>query len=329
MSEKITMSDIAEMAGVGKSTVSRYFNGGYVKESTRAKIQTVIEKYQYEPNAFARLNAKASNLIGVVIPTLNSKISSRVITSIDRYLRTHGYESIIKSSDHDQELEYQNIQRLIQLKVDGILLSAISITDKLHDLIQKSDIPIIVLAQDYKNGICIVDDDYGAGVTMGDYVGQTAAKNIAYLGVKESDIAVGITRKQGIIDGLQKHHLTLSSILLGDYSFESGVALTEHLLRQTTPDAIICATDRLAFSAYSVLTRQGFQIPFDVSVTGFGGYQESSLLQPPLTTLKFDSYGMGYLGAETLLKLLKNEPVPKKQIIGFTFISGASVNLSL
>ena len=79
MAKKMTMADIANLSGVGKSTVSRYFNGGYVKDETRAKIQKVIEEYNYTPNAFARLNAKQSNVIGVVVPTLNSKITSRVI----------------------------------------------------------------------------------------------------------------------------------------------------------------------------------------------------------------------------------------------------------
>ena len=111
MAKKMTMADIANLSGVGKSTVSRYFNGGYVKDETRAKIQKVIEEYNYTPNAFARLNAKQSNVIGVVVPTLNSKITSRVITSIDRYLREKGYTTLIQNSDHDIDQELQNIQR--------------------------------------------------------------------------------------------------------------------------------------------------------------------------------------------------------------------------
>jgi LacI family sucrose operon transcriptional repressor len=74
-SGKITMDDIANMAGVTKSTVSRYFNGGSVRESTRERIQEIIREYNYEPNTFARLKAKESNVIGVVLPTLNSKVS--------------------------------------------------------------------------------------------------------------------------------------------------------------------------------------------------------------------------------------------------------------
>ena len=120
--KKMTMADIAELSGVAKSTVSRYFNGGYVKQATKDKIQKVIEEYNYEPNAFARLKAKKSNEIGVVVPTLNSKITSRVITSIDRYLRDRDYTMLIKNSDHDIDLELQNIQRLMNQNVDGILL---------------------------------------------------------------------------------------------------------------------------------------------------------------------------------------------------------------
>ena len=156
MAKKMTMADLANLSGVGKSTVSRSFNGGYVKDETRAKIQKVIEEYNYTPNAFARLNAKQSNVIGVVVPTLNSKITSRVITSIDRYLREKGYTTLIQNSDHDIDQELQNIQRLIQLNVDGILISSISITKDHKELLKKAGIPVVVLTQDYEDGISII-----------------------------------------------------------------------------------------------------------------------------------------------------------------------------
>ena len=71
--QKITMADIADMAGVTKSTVSRFFNGGSVGDATRQKIQEIIREYNYEPNTFARLKARESNVAGVVVPSLNSK----------------------------------------------------------------------------------------------------------------------------------------------------------------------------------------------------------------------------------------------------------------
>ena len=178
MAKKMTMADIASLSGVGKSTVSRYFNGGYVKDETRAKIHKVIEEYNYTPNAFARLNAKQSNVIGVVVPTLNSKITSRVITSIDRYLREKGYTTLIQNSDHNIDQELQNIQRLIQLNVDGILISSIAITKDHKELLKKAGIPVVVLTQDYEDGISIIYDDYHAGKAMGEHIGKKGHQKV-------------------------------------------------------------------------------------------------------------------------------------------------------
>ena len=311
MAKKMTMADIANLSGVGKSTVSRYFNGGYVKDETRAKIQKVIEEYNYTPNAFARLNAKQSNVIGVVVPTLNSKITSRVITSIDRYLRGKGYTTLIQNSDHDIDQELQNIQRLIQLNVDGILISSIAITKDHKELLKKAGIPVVVLTQDYEDGISIIYDDYHAGKTIGEYIGKKGHQKVGYIGVYETDQAVGIERRNGVLDGLKEYGIT---------------PVTRELLeRESDLDAIICATDRLAFGAYKILHEYKKKIPEEVSVAAFGGYDESTLLTPELTTLKFDSYGMGYLGAETILKMITGEPVSKKQIVGYEFIEGGSV----
>ena len=325
MAKKMTMADIANLSGVGKSTVSRYFNGGYVKDETRAKIQKVIEEYNYTPNAFARLNAKQSNVIGVVVPTLNSKITSRVITSIDRYLREKEYTTLIQNSDHDIDQELQNIQRLIQLNVDGILISSIAITKDHKELLKKAGIPVVILTQDYEDGISIIYDDYHAGKTMGEYIGQRGHKKVGYIGVYETDKAVGIERKRGVLDGLKEYGI-IPVIGKSDYSFIGGQTIARQILEQEPDlDAIICATDRLGFGAYKILHEYGKQIPQDVSVAAFGGYDESALLTPELTTLKFDSYGMGYLGAETILKLINGEPVSKKQIVGYEFIEGSSV----
>ena len=322
---KITMDDIANMAGVTKSTVSRYFNGGSVKESTRERIQEIIREYNYEPNTFARLKAKESNVIGVVLPTLNSKVSSRVVTSIGRYLREQGYETLIKDSDHSVDLELRNIQRLITLKVDGIILSAITITEEHRKLIQESPVPVVVVAQDYDGGICIVHDDYGAGKAMGVRVGKAGPARVGYMGVSGLDVAVGINRKQGVLDGLKECGVENVVTAIGDYSYASGMRMAEEILDQGPVDAIICATDRLAFGAYYVLGERGLRIPEDVSVAGFGGYDESTLLKPELATLRFDSYGLGYLGAETILKMIHQEPVPKKQIVDYRIIEGESV----
>lgn len=326
MAKKMTMADIAELSGVGKSTVSRFFNGGYVKQETKDKIQKVIKEYNYMPNTFARLKAKQSNLIGVIVPTLNSKITGRVVTSIDRYLRDKNYTTLIQSSDHDIDQELKNIQRLLQLNVDGILISSIAITKDHKELFQEIQIPVVVLAQEYEEGISILDDDYRAGKYMGTYIGKAGHRRVGYIGVYETDEAVGVRRKQGVLDGLKEYGIIDPIVGKSDYSFIGGQKVAREILEQAPDlDAIICATDRLAFGAYKILHEAGKKIPDDVSVVGFGGYDESTLLTPELTTLKFDSYGMGYFGAETILKMIQKKRVSKRQVVDYTFIEGKSV----
>ena len=324
---KMTIEDIAEKAHVSKSTVSRFLNGGSVKPSTKDKIQKIVEKYDYHPNAFARLNAKQSGMIGVVVPTLNSKVTSRVVTSIDRYLRDREYVTIIRNSDHDIQLELENISKLITMGVDGILLSAISITDEHRKLFARTTVPIVVLAQECESVVTIVNDEYNAGFFMGEYIGRTGHKTIGFITVDDSDIAVGKLRSQGVLDGLKKYDIRNIYTEYSDFSFVDAQNATGKLLSEHSDvDAIICATDRIAFGVYRILHKNRIQIPDDISVVGFGGYEESELITPELTSLMFDSYEMGERGAMTITDLVEGKEVPHRQVIGYSFLERNSVS---
>ena len=89
MAEKLTMADIAELAGVTKSTVSRYFNGGSIKEETRKKIQNVVEENNYIPNSFARLKAKESNTVGVIVHSYSNALFKVLGKNYYRHRRIH------------------------------------------------------------------------------------------------------------------------------------------------------------------------------------------------------------------------------------------------
>lgn len=323
---KMTILDIARQANVSKSSVSRFLNGGSVGKEAQERIRRVIEENNYQPNAFARLSAKQSGMIGVVVPTLNSKVTSRVVTSIDRYLREKNYITIIRNSDHDINLEIENLKKLLTLGVDGILLSSISITDQHREIIKKSPVPVVVLAQEFPEGICIVNDEYNAGRFMGKYIGEKKHRNVGFITVYDSDQAVGQLRTSGVLDGLRECGVENIYMEFTDFSFLSGQnAMGKLIMEHGNLDSVICATDRLAFGAYKVLMRNGLRIPEDMSVVGFGGYEESELINPELTTLMFDSYLMGELGARTIMNLIEGNEVPSRQVIDYLFLERKSV----
>lgn len=326
MKKKLTMQDIADMVGVTKSTISRYFNGGYVKEDTREKIRRIIEKNNYEPNAFAQsLKAKESKIVGVIAPCLDSTVSGRMLMSIDDYLRKEGYTSLFINTSHNEELELKSIESLWRMNVDGIILLATHIT-KEHELLQQRlDVPLLFVAQKYEKGISIIYDDYQAGKMIGKYAGDMEFKDVVYVSVDEGDVAVGIERKKGVIDGLKEKQITVKEIIKSDFSYDTSLSCIEEMLKRHVPDLIICATDRQAMGAYRAIQERGLRIPEDVSVIAFGGYEVSSILTPRLTTIKFDANTAGFLAGESILKMIHGQPVSKTQVVDYTFIEGTSV----
>ena len=326
MKKKMTMQDIADMSGVTKSTVSRYFNGGYVKDETREKIKSIIEKYNYEPNAFAQsLKAKQSRIIGVIALCLDSTVTSRTMMAIDDYLRKENYMSLVINTDHDEKLELKYMESLWRMNVDGIILIATQVSEAHCALVKKMDLPVVFVGQKFKDGISILYDDYHAGIKVGELAAEKGHRDIVYIGVMESDQAVGVERKKGILDGLKHKGVTKIELLHADFSFDVAYEKVKKLLMKRIPDMIIAATDRLAFGAYKAIQEKGLRIPEDISLVGFGGYEISSLLTPKLTTIRYDSDTAGYIAAETMSKLLKEEPVPKVQIVGYELLQGDSI----
>ncbi len=323
--KKITMKEIAELAGVTKTTISRYFNGGYIKKETKEKIAKIIKKYNYEPNTFARLKARRSYMIGIIVPALDSIITSRVLTGLERTFREKNYMPIIMNTNHENELEIKYIEKLKRLNVDGIVLSATYITAEHKKILKKLDIPFVIYGQEYSDGISIINDDYNAGVEIGEYIAKRNHKNIGFISVDEKDVAIGVNRRNGIIDGLKKYKIQQINIEIADFSYDSSKIAAKKLLKNKKLDTIICSTDRQAHSVYMVAKEMGLKIPDDISVISFGGYEIDKIIEPELSTIKFDSFNAGASAANTLINLINNVKVEKVFYIDYTFIEGKSV----
>lgn len=324
--KRITMKEIAIEAGVAKSTVSRYFNDGYVKEETREKIRKVIEAHHYEPSAAAsNLKAKETKTIGVIAPTIDSNTSSRLLTSMNAYLKEKGYTVILIDTNHDINDEIRSIQYFESLRVDGIILVATNINLIHQKLVHESQIPILIVAQHFKNGFSIIYDDYRAGYTAGEYAAKMGHENILYLGVNRVDEAVGVQRRKGVIEALEEHQVPRIHTRETDFSFSKARKVIRHYLKDHHPTMIIAATDNLALACYKEITEKGLKVPEDISLIGFGGYEVSELLTPSLCTIRFDYKLAGQMAGSTILSLIKKEPVATTQVIGFELIYGQSV----
>lgn len=184
--------EIAKLAGVSKSTVSRYLNDGYVSEEASEKIKEVIEQTGFVPRRQAQaMRSQKTNLIGIIVPKISTETAARVIEGITNELSNAGYEVLIGNTSQSIEKEFDYL-KVFKNQVDGIIFMATEITPKHYELFEQLHIPIVVVAQKVKDYPCIVHDDYHASKDAINYLIDKGHRSIGFIGVGEYDVAVGI-----------------------------------------------------------------------------------------------------------------------------------------
>ena len=323
---KVTIQDIADMCQVSKSSVSRYLNGGYVSKENKEKIKNAIEKTGFQSNFFAkRLKTKNSNLIGVIIPRIDSITVSKVLNGINNICEKNNYTILMQSSNLDLKKEVDCINSLYNQGVDGIIVYTLGITNEHIKLYNNIKIPIIFLNQKNENVNYICIDDYKAGYIMAEHFYKHNHKNIVFLGVSEQDKSVGIERKQGFYD-FYKNNVSNYKIdfVETDFSFKSAYNKGKAVLN-LNPTAVVCATDNICLGIMLYFNEKGIKIPNEISVAGFGGYEVSSVMKPSITTIRFDYELLGKISAKNILNLIKNNNEKEDVNIPLKLILGESI----
>ena len=325
--KKLTIVDIAKMAGVGSTTVSRYFNGGNLKKETREKIKKIVEEYNYTPNTFAKaLKGTDSKIIGVIVPCLHSYVSSNTLKYIDKNLKENNYETLIMNADFDEEKQLDYIRKLARMNVDGIILLPTTMSKSYESTIKSIDVPVVLLGQEGEYTYSVEYNDFNAARDLANFVLASGHRKIAYLGVGEEDIAVGYYRKLGFMTTLEKYNLSPVDVLVTNFGMEDSYRLTnENIDKLKKATCLICATDNLAYGAIKALEENGLNIGTDYSVAAFGDYASSALLKSPLTTIKFDLEDAAKKTVEMLLNVIKKKETEMKILIGYDLKTRSSV----
>ena len=325
--KKLTIVDIAKMAGVGTTTVSRYFNGGNLKNETRERIKEIVDKYNYTPNTFAKaLKSTDSKIIGVIVPCLHSYISGNTLKYLDKELKENNYETLIMNANFDENKQLEYIKKLARMNVDGIILLPTTMSKAYESTIKSIDVPVVVLGQEGEYTYSVEYNDFNAARDLTNYVLASGHKKVAYLGVGEDDVAVGYYRKLGVIRTLEKYNLEPESILITNFGMEEGYEIVKENIEKLKEDScLICATDNLAYGAIKALEEEGLNVGKDYSVAAFGDYTSSALLKSPLTTIKFDLKDAAKQTVEMLLNIIKKEETAMKLLIGYELKTRDSV----
>ena len=312
--KKITIKDIADKLGISPSAVSRALHDNpRISDKTKKKVQQIAKKLNYQPNNLASALRKGkSNLVGLIVPRVDSNFFSSVVENLEKVLNKKGYNIIIAQSNESYTNECKVIDVLINTQVDGIIASLANETVDFsaYEKIKSKKIPLILFDRGENDiGVDYVGiDDYQSSHLIVDHLVAQKCTRIAHIaGYRHTRIFKN--RIRGFIDALQKHKLPFDDklILECDLTLEDGRAKMQQILQYNElPDAVYAASDYAALGALQVLQEHHIKVPQEIALAGFGDEAFTSLVTPSITTIKQHSDKIGKIAADTFLERIEN-----------------------
>lgn len=309
----ITIKDIAALAGVSKTTVSKIINNkdDSISKPTRDKVLKIMKEQNYVPNKLAQsLVTKRTKTIGLLIPDIRNPFFTDISRGAEDFARKEGYNIIFCSTDEDYEREAECVSMLCEKMIDGIIFTPSSITSHEENRYNDLDIPMVLVDKNIElsnaKGIVKVDNKNGTYEAT-KYLIKQGHKEILYLsGPLKNDISK--ERLQGYIRALEKNNLSVKeeNIVEGKYRYEWAYNFIKNL-EEIKCTAICCANDLMAIGAIQALREKNFNIPEDISIVGFDDIETAKLIDPSLTTIRQPAYEMGAKASEILISSLKNK----------------------
>ncbi|UCZ53643.1 LacI family transcriptional regulator [Bacillus shivajii] len=308
----VTIKDIAKMAGVSRTTVSRVINNsGYVSGEARKRVLKVVEQTGYVPSEQAKsLRTKKTKVIGVILPKISTETSSRVVNGMDEELSKHGYQILLANTNLNEKKEIEHLRLLQSRRVDGIILVATNINDKLMNEIHELKVPVVALGQDMPSVPSVVYDDYSAACDVTRLLIEKGHHRIGFIGVSEKDRAVGYLRQKAYVDVLKENDLPIEEgwVQQAVFNIDSGCEAMKNMLIQSKvrPTAVFAVTDRLAIGAMEAIKEANIQIPKEISLIGIGASDMSMYVTPRLSTVDYENEKAGSEAAKLLINQINN-----------------------
>ena len=318
---RMTLQDIANLAGLNKMTVSRYLRDpGQVSQRSRELISKVMEENNYIPNRAPEilLNAR-SKTIGVLIPSFRNQIFADVLAGIESVTSAHQYQTLIANYEYDPQREEREVLNLLSYNIDGLILTGKQHSDRMIQYVRASGIPVAEL-MDFGGpqlDIQVGFDNEKAARDMTNAFLESGKRSIAFFG--SMDDPRDLSRFRGTELALQAHGLkayhmaprTISLVALGRQMFLK--------MQQSCPgiDAIFCTNDDLAVGVLLECQSQGKAVPQDMAIAGFHGLEIGRASLQKIASVITPRYDIGKTASEILLARLAGKDAPDSVNLGY------------
>jgi len=322
MKKKSTIYDVAKIAGVSPSTISRVMNTPeIVAEDTRQKVANAVKELAYIPNMMAaNMPRRRTNYIGLIIPDITNIFFSNLVRGVQDVCEKHGYGVLVVNSDDSQEKEGRYLKLLYSRRVDGIILTVAGYREedfREEELFLLKKLNVVLIDREI-NGLTtpiVKVNNFAGAYSAVKYLLKMGHKKIMYLAGIEGT-KTNQERKKGYLAALKEAHISWKKELTADFHLEAAYQKIMYywpLLKSSDefPTAIFAANDLMAIGALKAFAQLKVRIPEEVSIMGFDNIPFSDCTTPPLTTINQPTYRMGQKAVETLIKLINKKEIKK------------------
>jgi DNA-binding LacI/PurR family transcriptional regulator len=330
--KRATSYDVAELAGVSQSAVSRVFQAGAsASKDMRDRVLSAANKLGYRPNAIARgLITQRSNMVAVVISKLTNLYYPEVLVQLTQQFSERGVRVLLFALEHEGDTE-KVLEQMLQFRVDGILTAAMFTPEQLKT-VDNAQIPLVFYNRTLKDQLVSsvrCDQEEGERWLVNELV--NAGHKTFGIVAGPPDSVVGIERKTGALEELSKLGITDITTVSGDFGYATGRECFTKLVqkRGNPPDAIIAANDVMAIGCIDEAREgHGLSVPDDISVVGFDGVGPARFAAYDVMTVRQPVQRMTQSAASMLIERIENpELSPEKRSFSGMLIRGSSARL--
>ncbi len=305
------LSDVARLAGVGNATVSRVLNGhSNVSEDKVQRINRAIEELKYRPNRIARsLKGASSGMIGMIVPSISDMFFSRCAEAVEIVAREHGSLLIVMASHDDPVLEFENLQELLNHRIDGLILSSANVRNpRLHKELSQLAIPVVGLDRPLQkaNLPSVMSENCEGARAATEHLLAHGYRTVLCILVKPDLYTIG-ERVRGYTQAMQ-HAGLVPHIEVVESSQDAEACLKRHVRSSRKAIAVFTANNLTARYTWEALRKLQLKIPDQVAVLSFDDFDLADTLTPPISVVQQPVDDLGRSAADLLFQRMQ-QPV--------------------
>jgi DNA-binding LacI/PurR family transcriptional regulator len=331
-SRRVTSYDVATLAGVSQSAVSRCFKpGASVSKATYARVMQAAQALDYTPNAAARsLITRRSNQVALIVSSVVTLYYPEILSELSRQFGLHGIRILLFPLSREGDVD-QTLSDVWQHQIDGAVVAARLTTRQVAEF-ERRAIPFVLFNRNLRERMvnAVVCDQVEAARVLVSRLAAGGHKRFAMI-EGPHDSVIAHDRSRGVSERLAELSLAAPLIVSGNYDYDSGGRGLREIISQlgAVPDAVICGNDMMAIGCLDTARHDmKLDVPGQISITGFDGVAQASWLSYRLTTLRQPVPTMTMAATEMLVGLIRGGAAgPERRVFSATVVEGATARL--